>query len=216
MIKKYSILIFTLLLIVSNGISQEDEIIPLEIKKWTIKSIVFSQPYSFETDNSLPLFFTGIGAKRNFDKMSYRISFEHINYIKEIESSFQKGFFKENTGRIGAGYKLSNNDLINLNIFLDATLSQLKQEANTNNLDSNINLFESYEGFGIGAIIGIGFDYFITPSFSLSLETRLDLMHITGDYHKEDFFNRYSVNYFTSSNKLNLNLLGNFSVNYHF
>lgn len=214
MIKKYSILIITLILLGFNGVSQET--IPLEIKKWTVRSIVFSQPYTFETNNTLPTLFTGIGVKRNFNKISYRISYEHINYIKEIETIFQKGCFKENTARIGAEYKLSNNDLINLKFFLDASLSKIEQEATTNNPDSNINILENYDGYGVGAIFGIGFDYFITPSFSLSLETRLDLMHTTGDYHKEDYYNRYTVNYFTSNNKLNLNLLGNFNINYHF
>jgi hypothetical protein len=214
LIKKYSILIFTLIFIGFNGSSQEKE--PLALKKWTVRSLVFSQPYTFERNNSLPSFFTGIGAKMNCAKLSYRISFEHINYINEVESRFQKGYIKESTARIGAEYKLSYYEVINLNFFLDAGVSKIYEEANIKHLDSNINIYENYDAYAVGAIFGIGFDYFITPSLSLSLETRLDLMHISGDYHKEDFSNKYSVNYFTSNNKFNLNLLGNFGINYHF
>lgn len=215
MIKKYSILLFILISIGFKGYSQKEKE-QFKIKKWTVKSIIFSQPYTFQRNNSLPNFFTGIGAKMNYDKISYRISFEHINYINEIELRFQKGYIKESTARIGAEYKLSYREDIKLNFFLDAGVSKIYEEANIKNLDSNINIYENYDGYGLGVIFGIGFDYYLTPSFSLSLETRLDLMSISGDYHKEDLIKKYTVNYVTNHDKFNLNVLGNFSINYHF
>ncbi|MFT6002164.1 MAG: hypothetical protein ACI95T_000922 [Flavobacteriales bacterium] len=215
MIKKYSILLFILIYIGFNGYSQEEKE-PLVIKKWTVKSLVFSQPYTFERSDALPSFFTGIGAKMNYEKISYRISFEHINYVKEVEVLSQKGFFRENTLRLGAEYKMRHNELINLNFFLDAGISKIYEEANMKIIDSNIDIYESYDGYGLGAIFGIGFDYYLKPNFSLSLETRLDLIHIYGDYHKENLIQKYTVNYVTTHGKFNLNLLGNFSINYHF
>ncbi len=212
--KKITLLIFSLFLLINTGIAQESN--PLDVKKWTVRSIVFTQPYTFERKNPLPSFFTGIGGKLNYERISYRASFEHINYINELESRFQKGYIKENTLRLGAEYKMKYYEIINLNFFLDASITKLNQEATAFNLDSNINILENYDGYGVGAIFGIGFDYFVTPNFSLSLETRMDLINISGDYSKVDYINKYTVNYVATNNKLNLNLLGNFSINYHF
>ena len=152
----------------------------------------------------------------NFQKISYRASFEHINYKKEIEDQFQKGFFRENTLRLGAEYKMRYYEVINLNFFLDAGVSKISQEATESNLDSNLYVLKEFDGYTVGAIFGIGFDYFLTPNFSVSLETRFDLMTISGNYREEDFLNKYTVNYVTSNNKFNLNILGNFCINYHF
>ena len=212
--KKITLLIFSLFLLINTGIAQESN--PLDVKKWTVRSIVFTQPYTFERKNPLPSFFTGIGGKLNYKRISYRASFEHINYINELESRFQKGYIKENTLRLGAEYKMKYYEIINLNFFLDASITKLNQEATAFNLDSNLNILENYDGYGVGAIFGIGFDYFVTPNFSLSLETRMDLINISGDYSKVDYINKYTVNYVATNNKLNLNLLGNFSINYHF
>lgn len=212
--KKITLLIFSLFLLINTGIAQESN--PLDVKKWTVRSIVFTQPYTFERKNPLPSFFTGIGGKLNYERISYRASFEHINYINELESRFQKGYIKENTLRLGAEYKMKYYEIINLNFFLDASITKLNQEATAFNLDSNLNILENYDGYGVGAIFGIGFDYFVTPNFSLSLETRMDLINISGDYSKVDYINKYTVNYVATNNKLNLNLLGNFSINYHF
>jgi len=212
--KKITLLIFSLFLLINTGIAQESAL--LDVKKWTVRSIVFTQPYTFERKNPLPSFFTGIGGKLNYERISYRASFEHINYINELESRFQKGYIKENTLRLGAEYKMKYYEIINLNFFLDASITKLNQEATAFNLDSNLNILENYDGYGVGAIFGIGFDYFVTPNFSLSLETRMDLINISGDYSKVDYINKYTVNYVATNNKLNLNLLGNFSINYHF
>lgn len=189
---------------------------PLDIKKWTIKSIVMSKPYTFERSNPLPSFFTGIGTKLNYQKIAYRFSYEQFNYVKEIPSLFQKGSFKENTLRLGAEYKMRYYEVINLNLFLDFGLTKINQETVDNNLDSNLLVTKKFDGYAVGAIFGIGFDYFFTPSFSVVLETRLDLIHSAGDYHEEDYFNKYTVNYVTTDTKFNLNILGNVSLNYHF
>lgn len=209
---KYLILIISFLFIGINGNSQETE--PLEIKKWTLRSNVFSQPYTFERRNPLPSFFTGIGAKMNFQKVSIRLSFDQINYTNKLE--FEKINKKENTYRIGAEYKKRYYEYINLNFFVDFIISDFDKESSVNALDTIANFYETHKGNAMGANVGIGFDYFFTPSFSLGLETRLDLLHYSGDVTREDYLNNYSVNYFNSFNDLNLNILGNFSLNYHF
>ncbi|MEN8928812.1 MAG: hypothetical protein ABF258_00715 [Flavobacteriales bacterium] len=210
------IFLFILVLSCSLRTAIGQETIPFESKKWTVRTFLFSQPYTFDRHNPLPSFFTGIGGKLNFEQISYRLSVEQINYKNEFEERFQKAYFTETTLKAGAEYKLKYYEVINLNFFVDGAFSKIDQESRFLQADSNINVTENYDGYAVGAMFGIGFDYFLKENLSLSIETRLDVLHVSTDYDKEDFYNNYSVSYLSTNSIFKLNILGNFCLNYHF
>lgn len=218
--RKY-LFLFLILSICFNSISQ-GETEPYEHKKWMVKSILFSQPYVYRSDNMLPNFFTGIGAKRYFGEIGARFSFERmVNKSKSTLHIFdtirtQVGGFEENVFRLGTEYKKSYYDFLSLHFFVDYVFIIFEGETTTHTNFGDIEKHQKLRGYSNGGIIGMGFDYLISEHFSIGLETRVELLYNTGNYYLNNFKENYSVNSYSSNNEFNLKLLGNFSLNYNF
>lgn len=214
--------LITLVLISLASFSQSEEISVLDNNKWTVRSYLFSQPYTYDRIDPLPEFFTGIGMKRNFDKISLRFSYEYMSYTYDIENpnytgyKYRVGGNAEHGFRIGAEYKRVYEGRISVNFFVDFLYANY-----TNNqlFSDSVNrpvLLTKVKGSTYGGIVGIGVDYFLTSKFSVAFESRLDLVHYELDVQKLEYLKNFSVNYQTDSDDINLRLIGNFSLNYHF
>lgn len=202
--------------------SQSEEISVLDHNKWTVRSYLFSQPYTYDRIDPLPEFFTGIGIKRNLDKISLRFSYEYMNYNYDIENpkyvghKYRVGGNSEHGLRIGAEYRRVYEGRISINLFVDFLYANYTNNQLFSDSANRPVLLTKIKGNSYGGIVGIGVDYFLTPKISVAFESRLDLLHYDLEVQKLEYLKNFSVNYQTDSDDINLRLVGNFSLNYHF
>ena len=202
--------------------AQSEELSVLEDHKWTARTFLLGQSYTYSKVNPLPSFFTGVGLKYNLKKISFRLSYEQSSYIYDvIEPNFSSfpaytGANSEHALRAGAAYRKVYEGRIAVSFFLDYLFAdyrtnrifydQFKQPYHTLNTKGNSH----------GAIIGIGVDYFLTPNLSVAFESRLDLLHFNINVERLEHSKDFSVKYFTQASDVNLRIIGNLSFNYHF
>ena len=204
-----------------NSYSQ-GETEPYESKKWMVKSILFSQPFVYKPKNPLPNFFTGIGINRYFGDVGARFSFERMvnNSTQLFHDSntvaTRLGNFEENVFRVGSEYKKNYYDFMSLHFFVDYIFTIFEGETNETT-DLGIALYhQKVKGNTHGAVIGMGFDCLLSEHFSFGFETRFEILNNSGNYYRNNYLRNHSITYFDSNNELNLKLLGNLSLNYHF
>jgi hypothetical protein len=101
-------------------------------------------------------------------------------------------------------------------LFADYIINSYK--GGYNNYDTTFLIAKKADIKGLcqGAIIGMGFDILLSEHFSVGIETRLDVLFMDQRYFIRDYINKTTVEYMDSDFNLQLRLLGNLSLNYHF
>ena len=216
------VLLLSLLFYASFTLSQE-ETKSFETKKWTVSSYFFSQTYIYQ-ENDLPNLFTGISVKRYFGSVGVRLSYERMNNSKNYNYFFNdnstflgsENHLIENALKIGAEYRTTYYDFITFHLFADYIINSYK--GGYNNYDTTFMIAKKADikGQCQGAIIGMGFDILLSEHFSVGIETRLDVLFMNQQYFIRDYINKTTVEYMDSDFNLQLRLLGNLSLNYHF
>ena len=167
-----------LILISYNSIAQSDTT-KNEDKKWTVSTLLFSNNIHNTFISFEPNYLNGIFVKRKLNNFSFRIGMEHslqkINEgLKSNGDYIVRGYYKEKALLLGfeKGRKYSR-----FRPYLAFDLIGMNLKSNYSYQQDSINKIANYEGFGIGGIPAVGFEFKFTNSLSISLESRLQLIY---------------------------------------
>lgn len=218
---KKNMLFFLALLFSYTGIAQTSTE-QIESKKWSIASHLVSQPYVFSTKNGNPNLFTGVGVTRYFGLIGIRFNYSQYDnnksdsyYTDSGEYLNSSSLLKEHVFKLGIEYKKDYLDQLYLRLFLDYAFIPYSTEYNLNRKGSTL-LHAEATGICNGAIAGIGIGWKFTEHFSVSGETRLDFLFSQQNQKVQNFETNSKVQYQVKGNTMNLRLIGNLSLNYHF
>ncbi len=191
-------------------------------KDWTISSYLFSQPYVYQ-NNNFPTLFTGLSVKRYFGPIGLRLGYERIvnkgvlNYQGDsLSVTSEENFLTENAFRIGTEYRHTYYDIISFHLFLDYIINPFDGKYDMFNINQEKLVEANIDGLSQGVILGMGFDWILTEYLSLGLETRVDFLNNKHDLSIVNHEKGYSVNYIETTSDIQLKLLGNLTLNYHF
>lgn len=213
---KQTILFLCAFLAMTNyALSQTDETTSvLDRNDWTLRTFAIGKPYTFEQRTAVPNLFSGLGMKYNFKHISIRLSYENNPY--GFRSTLESEVNKEQAIRLGAEYRRVYEGRVSLNLFVDAAYLDFSKEFGVSDSLSKPISLTSVRGNGIGAILGIGVDYFLTPELSICLESRLDIIYFRPSYETTNYVTNSVTRYEQRFNQINLGIVGNFGINYHF
>ena len=220
MTKKLCVLIG--LLITFQHVVSQEETEAFEPKNWTISSYLFSQPYVYQ-NNNFPTLFTGLSVKRYFGPVGLRLGYERIvnsgilNYTGDsITITSEENFLRENAFRIGTEYRHTYYDIVSFHLFIDYIINPFNGKYDMFNKNEEKLVEADIKGVSQGAILGIGFDWILTEYLSIGIETRVDFLSNKHDLSIQNHEKGYSVNYIETTSDVQLKLLGNLTLNYHF
>lgn len=204
------------------GKSQADTVLHPH-KKWTISTNVIGQPYIFNISDGIPNAFTGIGLKRYFGNIGIRVGYEFFDNNQTEDfildsgvNTYEQKFVEEHAIRIGVEYKKNYSKLLALRIFADYALIPFTSQNTIYTTRATPILFAQIEGVSQGGILGLGIDWTINEHFSVGMESRLDVLFINQKQHIQNFVKNTEVEYNLKDENMQLKLIGNLSLNYHF
>lgn len=220
MLKKLFFLVILLAFCQSSFSQEETE--AFEQENWTISSYLFSQPYVYQ-NNNFPTLFTGLSLKRYFGPVGVRLGYERIvnkgfliYQVDSTTSTSEENFLTENAFRIGTEYRHTYYDIISFHLFVDYLINPFDGKYDIFNQNEEKTVEADIKGVSQGIILGMGFDWILTEYLSLGIETRVDFLRNTHDLSIQNYEKGYSVNYIETTSDIQLKLLGNLTLNYHF
>ncbi len=203
--------------------SGQSNLVSNKTEKWTFGTILASEHNWQPQLNSrfMPHLFSGIIAKRNLQHFSIRVRLEHFTEIYDPNNYdsyiYIDGFKRETNFRLGIekGYIIKQvfKPTIALDIFSSKSYSDTYGGGGFTGY-----FYQTYiNSLSIGLCPAIGVEFFMSEKLSLSLESNLGFIWSKRNIEqanltRDEDFERRTDNYYFKS----INVLGAFSLNYHF